>query len=231
MWGDCKSTDRRDSLDFGVLQKDLYKGQFFLLHMIKTLIFDFAGVITTSALFPRVADVLSKKFGIDKEEFYKTLKSQEKEYLLGNCTTRDFWQNVCQDTQISYDDFVREISWYKINEEVLNLLRNLKGKYELVLLSDNYDALFQAISNDKRLQGIFDYSFYSHQLHMVKVYDEEKIFNHVLKSIKIGPDNCVFIDDKEINLASARKLGIHTILFKDIIQLKKELAAFSVNVD
>lgn len=199
--------------------------------MIKTLIFDFAGVITTTALFPRVAEVFGNKSGIGKEAFYKILKSKEKEYLIGECTTEDFWKGVCQDSDISYDEFVNEISWYKLNDEVLNLLRRLKDKYELVLLSDNYDALFKAISNDKKLQGIFDYSFYSHQLHMVKMYDEEKIFNYVLKTINADPENCVFIDDKEINLTPAKKLGIHTILFKNIMQLKKELASYSIKVD
>ena len=218
------------NLDFGVLKKDLYTCQFFLINMIKTLIFDFAGVITTTALFPRVAEVFGNKVEMGKEAFYKILKSKEKEYLLGNSTTEDFWKAVCQDTDISYDEFIKEISWYKINDEVLNLLRRLKDKYELVLLSDNYDALFQAMSNDKRLQGIFDYSFYSHQLHMVKMYDEEKIFNFVLKTIKADPENCIFIDDKEINLTPASRLGMHTILFKDIIQLKKELASYSIHI-
>ena len=198
--------------------------------MIKTLIFDFAGVITTTALFPRVAEVIGNKTKIGKEAFYEILKSKEKEYLLGNSTTKEFWREVCQDTDVSYDEFVKEISWYNINEETLNLLRKLKGKYELILLSDNYDALFQVMSNDEQLQDIFDDSFYSHKLHMVKMYDKEKIFNHVLREINAAPKNCVFIDDKEINLTPAKKLGIHTILFKEVNQLKKELADLGVKV-
>ncbi len=197
----------------------------------KTLIFDFAGVVTTSALFPRVADVFGKKSGVGKEKFLKMLKSEEKEYLLGNITTRKFWKSVCINTDISYKEFVKEISWYKINNDVLKLIKKLKGNYKVVLLSDNYDALLKTILNDKKLQNLFDYSFFSNSLHMVKYHDEEKIFRHVLKMINAKPERCIFIDDKEKNLIHAKIMGIHTILFKDINQLKKELKSCSIDLD
>lgn len=199
--------------------------------MIKVIIFDFAGVITTSALFPRVAEIFGNKTGIGKEAFHKILTSKEKEYLLGDITTDDFWKAVCKGTNISYDEFVKEISWYKINDDVLKLIRKLRDKYKIVLLSNNYDALFKAISSDKKLKNIFDYSFYSNKLRMVKCYDEEKIFDHALKTINVKPEECVFIDDKEKNLTPAKRLGVHTILFKDIMQLKKELISCSIVID
>ena len=65
---------------------------------------------------------------------------------------------------------------------------------------------------------------------MVKLYDEDKIFNHVLNSLKINPEESVFIDDKEKNLIFAKKLGIKTILFKNFNQLKEELSLCLVNV-
>ncbi len=66
---------------------------------------------------------------------------------------------------------------------------------------------------------------------MVKLYDEDKIFNHVLNSLKINPEESVFIDDKEKNLIFSKKLGINTILFKDYNQLKEELSLNLVNIN
>ncbi|MBI5390607.1 HAD family phosphatase [Candidatus Woesearchaeota archaeon] len=198
--------------------------------MIKTLIFDFAGVITTAALFPRVAEILGSRTGIGKKAFHKRLKVHEPEYLLGHCTTREFWKAVCKGTDISYPEFATEISSYQLNEEMLDLIKKLKDEYQIILLSDNYDALLRAMSKDRKLQGVFDHVYYSHQLHMVKMYDGDKIFNQVLKKIKANPNECVFVDDKEINLIAAKGLGIQTILFRNINQLKEELAELGVKV-
>ena len=173
--------------------------------MVKTIIFDFAGVITVSPMFPRVAEIFGKKSEIGHDAFLKLLKIKEKEYLVGSCTTQDFYESVCKNTNISYDEFVKEISWYEINKYVLDLIRKLKGRYQIILLSDNYDALYKAILNDKKLQNIFDYTFFSNKLKMVKYYDEDKIFKHVLKTINMEPANCIFIDDKEKNLIHAKK--------------------------
>ncbi|MFH1400133.1 MAG: HAD-IA family hydrolase [Nanoarchaeota archaeon] len=199
--------------------------------MIRTLIFDFAGVITTSAMFPRVAEVLGKRTGMGKEAFMARLKTKEKEYLLGECTTKEYWEDVCHGTSIPYADFVQEISWYQVNDDLLDLLKGLKGRYELVLLSDNYDALLDAISHDKNLEGIFAHTFYSNQLHMTKMHDSERIFAHALKALHAEADECVFIDDKADNLAPAKKLGIRTIHFKDVLQLKRDLATYGVALD
>ncbi len=196
--------------------------------MIRTLIFDFAGVVTTAAIFPAAAEVLGKRSGLGKEAFYRRLLAGEREYLIGNSTTEKFWEDTCKGTGIPYDEFVEEISRYEIDDDVLELVRGLKGKYRLVLLSDNYDALFERISGDERLKGIFDHAFYSHQLSMVKLYDEDRIFDHVLKALGIRPGECVFIDDNEKNLVSPKRMGIHTILFRDAAELRKELAGLGV---
>lgn len=196
--------------------------------MIKTIIFNFAGVITTSAIFPRVAKVFGEKAEIGKEGFYRRLKSEEKEYLLGKVSTRFFWKRVCKGTGIGYAEFADEISRYEINEEIIRLLKRLRKRYALVLLSDNYAAIYEKMMDDRHLLGIFDHSFFSHQLHMVKMYDEEKVFRFVVKRLKVKEEECVFIDDKIMNLKPAKEIGMNIIHFKDSAQLEKELKKLKV---
>jgi HAD superfamily hydrolase (TIGR01509 family) len=57
---------------------------------------------------------------------------------------------------------------------------------------------------------------------------DQEIFELLLKKTKAKPDETVFIDDFEENILAARKMGINCILFRNVRQLRKELAAFGV---
>ena len=51
----------------------------------------------------------------------------------------------------------------------------------------------------------------------------KKIYLEVLKKLKVKGDECVFIDNEERNIKTAKSLGMKTILFKSMRQLRKEL--------
>ena len=48
---------------------------------------------------------------------------------------------------------------------------------------------------------------------------------------KSQAQHALFIDDLEHNLEPAEKLGMHTILFKNYEQLKKELISYEIHID
>ncbi|MBT4605224.1 HAD-IA family hydrolase [archaeon] len=196
--------------------------------MNKTIIFDFAGVITTTALFSRVATTLAKKKEIDREFFLNQMRDHEKQYLIGKMSTKEFWKKSCENTTISYEEFQKEISYYEINFKILSLIKKLKNKYEIAILSDNYEALYDTIKKDKRMENLFQHSFYSHLVQASKMNDEEKIFKLALKEMQKQPENCIFIDDKEKNLIAPKKMGMQTIHFKSAEQLEKELEKLEV---
>jgi FMN phosphatase YigB (HAD superfamily) len=63
------------------------------------------------------------------------------------------------------------------------------------------------------------------------VKPEGKIYLIALEKLKVKPQEAVFIDDKPKYVEGAKKVGINGILFKTAEQLRKELAAFSINAD
>src|SRR5690606_6593483 len=44
---------------------------------------------------------------------------------------------------------------------------------------------------------------------------EPEIYARTLERLGLAPDACVFIDDLEVNLPPARRLGMHTIHFRE----------------
>lgn len=196
--------------------------------MIKTIIFDFAGVLTTKRCFPVVAERLSKKFGIDKELIQKRLYAHEADYLLGNESTKGFWEKVCKDLDVPFNDFRTMLaSWYDLNEQVLSLVATLKAKYQLILLSDNFEAVTPGMRKNKTLNRLFEKMYFSNELHSNK--KNERTFQHVLQDIKKNPEECLFIDDKEENLVVPKKLGIKVLLFQNVDHFKEDASILGID--
>ncbi len=196
---------------------------------ILTIIFDFAGVLTTGNFFPLLAKNLSDKFGVDREEIKKRLYANEKAYMIGEESTEDFWKKCFPDAEVAYDDFVNEFgSAYELNPAMLEIAKNLKGNYLTILHTDNFEALGSVIKKDSRITQLFENMFFSNEIGSTK--DEESSFRHVLENIDKKGEECIFIDDKEKNLIAPAKLGIHTLLFKGPEQLLIDLRTLGVKI-
>ena len=59
---------------------------------------------------------------------------------------------------------------------------------------------------------------------------EETIFRIALEVTQHPPGQCLFIDDRPLNLESPRKLGMNTILQKTAEQLRADLGKYGVEV-
>jgi len=52
---------------------------------------------------------------------------------------------------------------------------------------------------------------------------DEAIYHAALNIMQRKPDECLFVDDREVNLECPRELGLRTIHFQDAAQLRREL--------
>jgi putative hydrolase of the HAD superfamily len=59
---------------------------------------------------------------------------------------------------------------------------------------------------------------------------EETIFRVALEVSQRPPEQCLFIDDRPLNLESPRRLGMNTIQHQNAEQLRSELGKFGVEV-
>jgi putative hydrolase of the HAD superfamily len=57
------------------------------------------------------------------------------------------------------------------------------------------------------------------------------IYTLALKITQCDPAECVLIDDRGLNLECARELGMQTIQYKDVTQLRGQLAELGVTAD
>lgn len=124
---------------------------------------------------------------------------------------------------ISIEDFknvVRKVLKKKI-PGTIDILRELKKHYKLVLLSDNVREWVDYILKVNKDLEIFDYKFFSYELESIK--EDNITFVKVLDKIKAKPEEVFFIDDSLENIKSAESIGITGVQFTTAEELEQKL--------
>lgn len=82
--------------------------------------------------------------------------------------------------------------------------------------------------NQFRLRDYFESFFSSCYLGLRK--PDPEIYRRVLAITQRKPESCVMIDDRDLNLECARELGMQTIQFQNVAQLRGDLARLGINL-
>jgi epoxide hydrolase-like predicted phosphatase len=110
---------------------------------------------------------------------------------------------------------------FKVNEDAVALLPQLKKKYKLVLLS-NTNSIHQKYGwGTYKFLSYFDKLILSHKVGAVK--PEEKIYKAVETFTQIPSAQHIFIDDISEYVEAAQKMGWDAVQFTDYEQLVKDL--------
>ncbi len=104
-----------------------------------------------------------------------------------------------------------------------DLITELKGKYVVVLLSNNNALAHTAFEKKFGLSEVFDKQFLSGDVGYKK--PDPKIFQAVMRELGVSAKNVVFFDDAPENVVAAKKLGIRGIVFKNAVQAREAILA------
>ena len=130
---------------------------------------------------------------------------------------------------ISEDDMKKIIELWTTNwkprEDMMNLVKRLKLNYRLAVIS-NSDPINSDNCLKKGYYEPFEELILSHELGLIK--PGRRIYEVAIKRMNTRPEECLFIDDQEDCLVPARRMGMKTILFKNIRQLRAELRSLGI---
>lgn len=199
--------------------------------MIKAIIFDYGGVVGTEVM-PFIYSKLSNALDLGIDTIKTRIKKPLLEFQKGSLTPEEFWKMTAKELR-SKSEKIKEL-WMntydktsEANKEIKDLIKELKEKgYKVVLLSDTIEP-FAKHHNKKGEYNLFHHVILSCEVGMKK--PEREIYELALKEFGVNADECVFVDDKEINLETAKELGMKTILFKNAEQLRKDLIRCGVH--
>jgi len=107
-------------------------------------------------------------------------------------------------------------------EGTVELLRALKEKgYPLYGLSNWAEETFSIVRHKFEFLNLFDEIILSGQVKLIK--PDPEIYELCLQKIGKPADQCLFIDDSDVNILAAQKMGFDTVHFNSPEHLKTEL--------
>ena len=202
--------------------------------MIKAILFDFGGVIyqhpkevipeVLARIYGQPVDITIKEYGKYKDDYF-TGKLSTTELIKSLSTTFNSTKST-QEVQELWLKHYSELA--KPNNEVLEIIQNLRKKYKVYLFS-NTTEMSNMHNSKTGLYDYFDGLFLSYRMKMKK--PKEEIYEKVISEIEFEPQECIFIDDEPKNLEPAKNMGMRTILFDVLInspvKLREEIKKLS----
>ncbi len=102
-----------------------------------------------------------------------------------------------------------------------DLLRRLRTRYPLYLLSDTNEIHFDYVRETVRTLAVFDEFIVSYRVGVQK--PDPRIYREALRRSGLPAAACLFVDDRPQNVEGAARVGIHAVLFESAAQFADEL--------
>ena len=201
--------------------------------MIRGILFDFGGVI--SAFDSRIFFQALTRWTDRRAGEMATIVLEAdlpRRYESGRISSREFFSEVTErcGVSISEEEFVAAFTGIFIPiESTFRLIRTLKPSFRIALLSNTNEWHFEHYIRKVEVFPLFDAVTLSYRVGEMK--PGERIYRDSLKRIGLLPEECVFIDDLEENVAGAERLGIHGIHYTGHERLVASLNALDIPVD
>lgn len=187
---------------------------------VRAIVFDWAGVMATEAYWvwvrKNVTDV-GPLISIDSKVDSGEMPHEEFVAMVAKVsgkTSEEVWRGIKSEMAL--------------NEELIALIRELKKKYKIGLLSNFTAPWLREVMDENKLWDLFDEHIISSEHKLVK--PDAKIYKKMLTMLDVSAGEVVFADDRQINIDAAKKLGMRGFLFTDTEQFIKDLKTAGISV-
>ena len=199
--------------------------------MITTIFFDIGGVLLTDGWGHVSRRLAAEKFGLDWDEYSERHEKvahaiETNRLTLERYLDRAIFYRPRSFTREEFRDYIFAQS--QPNADSLKVAEELaqSGRYFMATLNNEILELNVFRIEKFGLARYFSVFFSSCFLGLRK--PDEAIYRTVLQVTQRAPAECLFIDDREVNLECPRELGINTILFRGTEELRTELISKGV---
>jgi 5-amino-6-(5-phospho-D-ribitylamino)uracil phosphatase len=199
--------------------------------VIRLLVFDMGHVFIRFS-WDAVCQAFCQHAQITADEFRLVLNDVKRlGYEQGKISTENFVAEMGSyfKTGLTQEQFAR--LWNTSLEEdpeMADLLTKLSRTYPLYLLSNTNECHYTHIQTTFNVARHFQEHILSYKVGHTK--PEPEIYHEIFKRGNVKPSECIFVDDLAINIEAGQELGMHTILFQGVDDLKSRLAIFGIVV-
>lgn len=200
---------------------------------ITTLFFDVGGVLLTNGWDRHSRRHCVESFGLDYEEFRDRHEFVADAFETGRMTIDDYLDRTVfyRERDFTIEAFrAAMVAESQPFPEALAVVEELAstGRYLLATLNNESAELNQARIEAFDLRRSF-IAFFSSGFLGVKKPDQA-IYRLALQMTQRRPSECVFVDDRDLNLECAIREGMQVVHYQNPGQLRRELGALGVEL-
>lgn len=188
--------------------------------MIKAIIFDCFGVLTTDGWEPYCRHYFSAQ-----KDKLKRAKNYEKELNLGHIRYDEFLQSVASLAEVSVYEAKRFIDDNTKNKQLFSLIRSLKTNYKIGLLSNAGANWLEELFNTDEI-SLFDDIVLSCEVGLTK--PDIKIYQLCVSRLGIEPAESILIDNSARYCEGAKKAGLKALQYESYDDLIAQLTITSI---
>jgi epoxide hydrolase-like predicted phosphatase len=193
---------------------------------IRAVIFDLGGVLVRT-VDPKPRGEYARRLGLtyadlDHLVFNHTTAVQA---TVGALTAEEHWEGVRQALALPVEELpVLQAAFWGgdvLDQDLVQYLRSLRPCCKTALLSNAWSHLRGWLENLWQIVDAFDEIIISSEIGVAK--PDERAFRFALERLGVAPQEAVFVDDFNENVAAARRVGMQGVLFQSTGQVMAEL--------
>ena len=202
------------------------------MERIDSVIFDWGGVLVDDPR-PGLLRYCADAFGVSREHYTPAHDSFLDEFQKGLISEESFWQKVCRKlgkptpkVPSLWSEAFR--SAYVPRPEMFCLASSLNNKGCRTALLSNTELPTTKFLGELNYD-MFDVLVFSCVEKVMK--PERRIYEITLERLGSKAKQSILIDDRQDYVQGAKELGLNTILFKNLEQVKSKLAWLGLKID
>jgi HAD superfamily hydrolase (TIGR01509 family) len=183
----------------------------------RLVLFDLGGVLIELGGVEHFGQLIGEH---DEAEIWRTWLSSTwvRSYERGFCSREDFASGMREEhgLELAEHDFLELfLSWPRgLFPGAEELVASLAPGVATACLSNTNELHWNEQQDAQVLHRLFETRFLSHELGLVK--PDREIFDHVLSDLGLSGREVLFLDDNEINVDSAREVGLDAQVVKGV---------------
>jgi len=197
------------------------------VNSIKAVIWDLAGVVlhTVKGTFN---SLLAERLDVPLNDIERLISSKENDlWDLNEIDDDAFYTFLLKELNMPMDkkSILRKfvLKDFYIDQEILAYIKKIRKSFTTVLLTNFPAHVHDFLKTDWIVDGAFDHIIASCDVKLLK--PDPAIYTLTLARIGCLAEESVFIDDREVNVKAAEKLGINGIVYQSQSQTINDLEA------
>lgn len=202
---------------------------------IRAVILDYGEVLCHLPSAEHVAR-FGEIFRIDPRNFLSIYQSGRGPYDRGDVLGDEYWKGFAAQAGVEID--ARTIAeatqldrdmWSSINDAMIEWVKDVHAAgYKTAILSNMPADMAAHFRGKFAWLSYFDQHIFSGDARSIK--PDPAIYRHCLEALAVEPAQALFIDNLAENLGPARAIGIRTIHYQSMAQLRRDLQAIGLPI-